>query len=206
MADTSRSNVRRILIVDDDAEVVALLTDLLKEAGYATTVAKTGDDAIAQVSDEKKRPHLVMMDVKLPDKDGLSVLTQLKREHDELEVIVMTAFGGSSTAIKAMEHGAYDYVTKPFEIDDLLATLRRVFDHADLSSEVSALRLELGKQRRGARADRRILEADAGDLQAHRQGRRLRRDRPDHRRERDRQGAGRRGAPSGQSRAIRIRS
>jgi two-component system response regulator AtoC len=57
----------------------------------------------------------------------------------------MTAFGGSSTAIKAMEHGAYDYVTKPFDIDDLLATLRRVFDHADLSNEVSALRLELGK-------------------------------------------------------------
>jgi two-component system, NtrC family, response regulator AtoC len=57
----------------------------------------------------------------------------------------MTAYGGSSTAIKAMEHGAYDYVTKPFEIDDLLATLRRVFEHADMSHEVSALRLELGK-------------------------------------------------------------
>ena len=57
----------------------------------------------------------------------------------------MTAFGGSSSAIKAMEHGAYDYVTKPFEVDDLLATLRRVFEHHDMTSEVSALRLELGK-------------------------------------------------------------
>src|SRR5687768_18441911 len=90
-------------------------------------------------------PDLVMMDVKLPDQDGLAVLRQLKREHPDLEVIVMTAFGGSSTAIKAMEHGAYDYVTKPFDIDDLLATLKRVFEHADMSSEVSALRLELGK-------------------------------------------------------------
>ena len=61
-----------------------------------------------------------MMDVKLPDQDGIALLRQLKREHSELEVIVMTAFSGSSTAIKAMEHGAYDYVTKPFELDDLL--------------------------------------------------------------------------------------
>ena len=86
-----------------------------------------------------------MMDVKLPDQDGLTVLKELKRNHSDLEVIMMTAFGGSSTAIKAMEQGAYDYVAKPFEIDDLLATLKRVFEHADMSSEVSALRLELGK-------------------------------------------------------------
>ncbi|HEY6608173.1 MAG TPA: sigma-54 dependent transcriptional regulator [Candidatus Limnocylindria bacterium] len=142
---TSTPPARQILIVDDDKEVLDLLTDLLTEAGYATVVAKTSAEALAIVADDKQRPDLVMMDVQLPDRDGLAVLKQLKREHDELEVIVMTAFGGSSTAIKAMEHGAYDYVTKPFEIDDLLATLRRVFDHADLSSEVSALRLELGK-------------------------------------------------------------
>ena len=104
----------------------------------------------------KDLPDLVMMDIKLPDQDGIGVLRQLKRGHPELEVIVMTAFGGISTAIKAMEQGAYDYVTKPFEIDDLLATLRRVFEHADMSSEVSALRLELGKSRGRARAHRRV--------------------------------------------------
>jgi two-component system response regulator AtoC len=85
------------------------------------------------------------MDIKLPDQDGLDVLKAMKRDRPELEVIVMTAFGGSSSAIKAMEHGAYDYVTKPFDIDDLLATLKRVFEHAQMSEEVSALRLELGK-------------------------------------------------------------
>jgi two-component system, NtrC family, response regulator AtoC len=85
------------------------------------------------------------MDVKLPDQDGIALLKQLKRDEPELEVIMMTAFGGSSTAIKAMEQGAYDYVTKPFDIDDLTATLKRVFEHADMSHEVSALRLELGK-------------------------------------------------------------
>ncbi len=139
MADPARS----ILVVDDEAEIRNLLTDLLKDAGYESRHATTGAEAIEEVG--KSMPDLVMMDVKLPDQDGLAVLRQLKREHPDLEVIVMTAFGGSSSAIKAMEHGAYDYVTKPFEMDDLLATLKRVFEHADMSNEVSALRLELGK-------------------------------------------------------------
>ena len=139
LADSARS----ILLVDDEAEIRDLLTDLLKDAGYGVHEATTGAEALEAVA--KKMPDLVMMDVKLPDQDGLAVLRQLKRAHPDLEVIVMTAFGGSSSAIKAMEHGAYDYVTKPFEMDDLLATLKRVFEHADMSNEVSALRLELGK-------------------------------------------------------------
>jgi two-component system response regulator AtoC len=134
---------KSVLVVDDDAQIRALLADLLKGNGYAVREAKTGAEAIAAV--EKQRPDLVMMDVKLPDQDGLDVLKTLKKAKPELEVIVMTAFGGSSSAIKAMEHGAYDYVTKPFEIDDLLAALKRVFEHADMSSEVATLRLELGK-------------------------------------------------------------
>jgi len=134
---------RSVLVVDDEADIRALLTDLLTEEGYAVRTAETAAGAEAEVG--KSLPDLVMMDVQLPDQDGIALLKQLKREQPELEIIVMTAFGGSSTAIKAMEHGAYDYVTKPFEIDDLLATLRRVFAHADMSHEVSALRLELGK-------------------------------------------------------------
>ena len=140
MAESKRS----VLVVDDEADIRTLLKDLLSEEGYTVRLGKSGAEAIEQIA--KDLPDLVMMDVKLPDQDGIGVLRQLKREHPELEVIVMTAFGGSSTAIKAMEHGAYDYVTKPFDIDDLLATLKRVFEHADMSSEVSALRLELGKR------------------------------------------------------------
>ena len=136
------ADARSVLIVDDDADIRALLKDLLTDEGYVVKLAASGEAALAEI--EKRVPDLVMMDVKLPDQDGLAVLKQLKKSHGELEVIVMTAFGGSSTAIKAMEHGAYDYVTKPFEVDDLLATVRRVFEHADMASEVSALRLELG--------------------------------------------------------------
>ena len=141
MADTPTP--RSVLVVDDEADVRALLSDLLTEEGYKVRTADTAAKAVAEI--EKRLPDLVMMDVQLPDQDGIALLRQLKKEHPELEMIVMTAFGGSSTAIKAMEHGAYDYVTKPFEIDDLLATLKRVFEHADMSHEVSALRLELGK-------------------------------------------------------------
>jgi two-component system response regulator AtoC len=134
---------RSVLVVDDDADIRALLSDLLKDEGYKVRTADSAAKAVAEIT--KSRPDLVMMDVKLPDQDGITLLKQLKRDEPELEVIVMTAFGGSSTAIKAMEHGAYDYVTKPFEIDDLTATLKRVFEHADMSHEVTALRLELGK-------------------------------------------------------------
>jgi two-component system response regulator AtoC len=137
------TDTRSVLVVDDDSQIRSLLADLLKENGYEPRQAKTAGAALEAVA--KQRPDLVMMDVKLPDQDGLDLLRQMKRERPELEIIVMTAFGGSSSAIKAMEHGAYDYVTKPFEIDDLLATLRRVFEHHDMASEVSALRLELGK-------------------------------------------------------------
>ncbi|MBW3612784.1 MAG: sigma-54 dependent transcriptional regulator [Chloroflexi bacterium] len=139
----SETPQRSVLVVDDEADIRTLLTELLREEGYAVRTAGTGADAIAEVG--KELPDLVMMDIKLPDQDGIAVLKQLKREHPDLEVMVMTAFGGSSTAIKAMEHGAYDYVTKPFEVDDLLVTMKRVFEHADMSHEVSALRLELGK-------------------------------------------------------------
>jgi two-component system, NtrC family, response regulator AtoC len=139
----SETPQRSVLVVDDEAEIRALLSDLLGEEGYTVRTAGTGADAIDTIATEL--PDLVMMDVKLPDQDGIAVLKTLKREHPDLEVIVMTAFGGSSTAIKAMEQGAYDYVTKPFEIDDLLATLKRVFEHADMSHEVASLRLELGK-------------------------------------------------------------
>jgi two-component system response regulator AtoC len=134
---------RSVLVVDDDADLRSLLEDLLKGEGYGVRLASSGAEALQAV--EAQRPDLVMMDVQLPDEDGLALLKRLKQAHAELEVIVMTAFGGSSTAIKAMEQGAYDYVTKPFEIDDLLATLKRVFEHQDMANEVATLRLELGK-------------------------------------------------------------
>jgi two-component system response regulator AtoC len=134
---------REVLLVDDDKDVLDLLSDLLTESGYAVRRATNGERALASV--EKSRPQLVIMDVQLPDQDGLTVLRALKRKHPELEVIVMTAFGGSSTAIQAIGEGAYDYVTKPFETDDLLATLRRVFERAEMAEEVAILSLELGK-------------------------------------------------------------
>ena len=117
------AETRSVLIVDDDAQIRSLLADLLKENGYATQPAKTAAEATTQIA--KQRPDLVMMDVKLPDQDGLDLLKAIKREHPELDIIVMTAFGGSSSAIKAMEVGAYDYVTKPLFPDEILVTIRK---------------------------------------------------------------------------------
>ena len=87
------ADARSVLVVDDDADIRALLKDLLAEEGYTVKLAASGEAALAEI--EKRIPDLVMMDVKLPDQDGLAVLKQLKKAHGELEVIVMTAFGGS---------------------------------------------------------------------------------------------------------------
>ena len=123
---------RSVLVVDDEADIRSLLTDLLKEEGYQVRTADSAAKALAEIA--KREPDLVMMDVKLPDQDGIALLKQLKQAHSELEVIVMTAFGGSSSAIKSMEHGAYDYVTKPFELDDLVARVRALVSPAAAQS------------------------------------------------------------------------
>ena len=128
------AETRSVLIVDDDAQIRSLLADLLTENDYATQQAKTAAEAVAAVAKQHARPG---DDGRQAARPGRACgPPDLKREHPELDVIVMTAYGDSTSAIKAMEHGAYDYVTKPFELDDLLATLRRVFEHHDMTREV----------------------------------------------------------------------
>lgn len=139
-------SMARIQIVDDDPAIREVLRSLLEDEGFDVTEGESGQSVLdALNADGDGRPQLVMMDVRMPDKNGLEVLREARGSKDsELPVIVMTAYGSSNVAIDAMRSGAYDYITKPFDLEDVLLTIQRFFDRQRLSEQVEALSFRLG--------------------------------------------------------------
>ena len=132
---------RTILVADDDASIRSLLKQLLSDEGYSVVEATTGNEVVEKVKDTN--PDLVIMDVRMPELDGIEALSKLKVSSPKTSVLIMTAFGSSNNAIRAMELGAFDYITKPFELDKISHTVRRVIEYRDLTSEVQVLRDEI---------------------------------------------------------------
>jgi len=132
---------RTILVADDDASIRSLLKQLLSDEGYSVVEATTGTEVVEKVKDTN--PDLVIMDVRMPELDGIEALSKLKVSSPKTSVLIMTAFGSSNNAIRAMELGAFDYITKPFELDKISHTVKRVIEYRDLTSEVQVLRDEI---------------------------------------------------------------
>ena len=132
---------RTILVADDDASIRSLLKQLLSDEGYSVVEATTGTEVVEKVKDTN--PDLVIMDVRMPELDGIEALPKVKQASPKTSVLIMTAFGSSNAAIKAMELGAFDYITKPFELDKISHTVKRVIEYRDLTSEVQVLRDEI---------------------------------------------------------------
>src|SRR6266571_2373035 len=128
---------RTILVADDDASIRSLLKQLLSDEGYSVVEATTGTEVVEKVKDTN--PDLVIMDVRMPELDGIEALSKLKVSSPKTSVLIMTAFGSSNNAIRAMELGAFDYITKPFELDKISHTVKRVIEYRDLTSEVEVL-------------------------------------------------------------------
>lgn len=127
-----------ILIADDDAATRDLLIEFLTDEGYSPVGVETAAEMMAWYNENN--PDLVLMDIRLPDKSGLDILKELKQgKNEQKPVVAMTAFGGSGVAIEAMRLGAYDYITKPFDLDDVSQVLRRYFDYRHLSEQVAEL-------------------------------------------------------------------
>ena len=126
---------KRILIADDDAATRSMLIELLRGEGYDTLEAKSGSEVLRIVPVEE--PDLLMIDLRMPDQDGIQVLRRLNAQDINVgNVILMTAYGTSSTTIEAMHLGAYDYLTKPFDVDRVLFTIRRYFERQLLAQEL----------------------------------------------------------------------
>ena len=133
----------KILIVDDDTDIVTLLEDRLQASGYGTVVARDGQQALEQF--EQESPHLVLLDLDLPKLSGLEVLTRLSqmKQAENLPVVVMTAYGSIHAAVEAMKQGAYDFLTKPLEKDHLLIVIRKALERTSLQRHVDCLRSEV---------------------------------------------------------------
>ncbi len=130
--------VKTVLVVDDEASIRRNINDLLSPLGYRVVLAEDGTSAIACFSVDS--PGLVILDINMPDMNGLDVLEEIKRINKDIPVIVFTAFGTSERAIKAMKCGAYDYIEKPFELDEFLLIVERAFQYGNLLTEVKQLR------------------------------------------------------------------
>ena len=127
-----------LLIVEDQAIQREVLAAHLQDEGYMVLQAETIESAIAIVS--LKPVDGVITDFNLPDGDGIGLLKQIKGMNPEIQVILITAYGSVDRAVNAMKSGAYDYLTKPINIDELLVILKRALDHKRLVSENIRLR------------------------------------------------------------------
>jgi DNA-binding NtrC family response regulator len=126
-----------ILVVDDDEVMRQTLSDVLKKKGYAVSTAETGGQTISSIKEQLF--DLVLLDIRLPDMDGLDVLKSVKEIESDLMVIVMTAYSDVQTAVMAMKSGAYDYIDKPFELEELKILIQKALETQNLRNEIRQL-------------------------------------------------------------------
>ncbi len=129
----------RILVVDDDEGLLRLLTMRLSAMGFDVTTCTTGEEALAVAKREVF--NLALTDLRLPDRDGLSVLEELRLIHPDLPVLLLTAHGSIPNAVEAMQRGAFGYLTKPFDDKELKATIEKALAQQRMSREIQRLKL-----------------------------------------------------------------
>ncbi|MBI4844573.1 MAG: sigma-54-dependent Fis family transcriptional regulator [Nitrospirae bacterium] len=125
----------KILVVDDEQGVRYSFKKILGREGYEVVAAGNGIEAIQMAGTEK--PDLIIMDVSMPNMDGLETLQKLKSLYPSLAIIMMTAYSTSERAITAMKYGAYDYLTKPFDNNDMISLVKRAIEDSRISAPVT---------------------------------------------------------------------
>ncbi|MCG2811936.1 MAG: response regulator, partial [Candidatus Aminicenantes bacterium] len=138
--------MNKILVVDDDQDFCFNLSTILQENGFAVVTAASGREALLKI--QAARPDLVLLDLRLPDIEGMKVLQKIKESHPDLDIIIITAYIDVKDAIRAMKLGAYDYITKPFDNEELLLTINKTLEVQHLRGEISSLKKELGEKPR----------------------------------------------------------
>jgi len=135
----------RVLVVDDEQSMRELLAIMLRQAGYDVSVASGGEAAMEALKSDSF--DLVVTDLRMRKVDGLGVLKAAKEHSPRTVVLVVTAFASTETAVEAMKLGAYDYVTKPFKLDELKVTIANALERRRLQEENQALKRQLHRER-----------------------------------------------------------
>ena len=129
-----------ILIVDDEKDIRVLIADILRDEGYATRLAANSQECMAEVTNNP--PGLMILDIWLKDSamDGIDILKTVKRDRPEIPIVIISGHGNIEIAVAAIKQGAYDFIAKPFNIDQLLVVIRRAMETAKLRRENVSLR------------------------------------------------------------------
>jgi len=148
----------KILVIDDDTSLRRVLEYNLQEAGYQVVAAASGEEGLRLFAEES--PGLVITDMKMSGMDGMQVLKAVKEQTPEALVIIITAFGSVDMAVEAMKAGAYDYITKPFNRDELRLTVAKALQFTGLAAENKRLKSELSD-----RADFRTIVGSSREME-----------------------------------------
>jgi two-component system nitrogen regulation response regulator NtrX len=129
-----------ILIVDDERDIRELISDILEDEGFTTRLAGTSDEAMSELN--KEQPALMILDIWLKDSnmDGIDILKHVKRDNPDVPVIIISGHGNIEIAVAAIKQGAYDFIEKPFNIDQLMVVITRAMETSRLRRENSELR------------------------------------------------------------------
>ncbi len=129
--------IGHILIVEDDRDMCEMLDVGLSRRGFTTCSYVSGLEGVAAI--DLEQPDVILTDINLPDVSGMQVCREVVAKWQEIPVIMMTAFGSMETAIEAIRVGAYDFITKPLDMDILAVALQRAVDHRNLKQQVQVL-------------------------------------------------------------------
>ncbi|HLO90700.1 MAG TPA: sigma-54 dependent transcriptional regulator [Lentimicrobium sp.] len=136
----------KILVVDDERIVRVTISDDLRDAGYKVREFSSASSALQHLREADAAVDIIITDLKMPEMDGLEFLSKIKQINPDIYVLLMTAHGSIQTAVEAMKLGAYDYLTKPFNIDELLLIINRINEHKEIKAENRQLRGTVKKQ------------------------------------------------------------
>jgi two-component system NtrC family response regulator len=129
------------LLVDDEPEILTLFSKVLAKKGYAVSTAPNGLEALKKLKVDQY--SIVITDLKMPVMDGMELLKRVKKDYPEVEVLVLTGFGSIESAVEAMKKGAFNYITKPYNIDEVLIELKKIFEFKRMRHESNYFREEL---------------------------------------------------------------